>query len=143
MNTYRGWVLLETMPDGWRFDGAGSPLHGYSFVTNGKSVVNGQQRALLRVMNPQRQLLLESPRQEVGKVLPLKPEKHQDASYAKTVNELAREKFKLRILADILVDLTICEIEGWSKLEYISELKSLIDGIGSQELPAAHRQGWG
>ena len=50
MKTYRDWPLLETLPNGWTIDGsAGSPLAGYAFVTNGKSVLNGQKRALLLV----------------------------------------------------------------------------------------------
>lgn len=52
--------LLETMPEGWKLDKtAGSPLFGYSFVTNGKSVLNGQLRALLRVVQPQMQICYE------------------------------------------------------------------------------------
>jgi hypothetical protein len=31
-----------------------------------------------------------------------------------------------------LVDLTICEIEGWCKREYLRELAELINGIGQQ-----------
>ena len=34
-------------------------------------------------------------------------------------NRLAREKMKLRLLADIRMDLMVCEMEGWDKLEYL------------------------
>ena len=45
------WDILDAMPDGWREDiTAGSPVHGCVFITNGKSVLNGQKRALLRIM---------------------------------------------------------------------------------------------
>lgn len=37
---------------------------------------------------------------------------------------------KYRLLADISLDLVICELEGWDKLEYLSELKSMIDDLG-------------
>ena len=47
----------------------------------------------------------------------------------KSVNRLARERMKLRLLADIRVDLEICAIEGWDKKTYIRELKQLIDSI--------------
>lgn len=47
----------------------------------------------------------------------------------KSVNLLARERMKLRLLADIRVDLEICAIEGWDKKTYIRELKQLIDSI--------------
>ena len=61
-----------------------------------------------------------------------KPQQVIDAQYVRTVNELAREKFKQRILNDILVDLMICEIEGWCKHEYINELKQLIGGLAQR-----------
>lgn len=32
-------------------------------------------------------------------------------------NRLAREQMKHRLLADILVDMQVCELEGWDKLE--------------------------
>jgi len=51
IKTYRNWSLLETMPEGWKIDKTvGSPLAGYVFVTNGKSVINGQKRALLKIV---------------------------------------------------------------------------------------------
>jgi hypothetical protein len=79
MRTFKDWPLLDEMPDGWRLCGdVGSPLAGYVFIHNGKSVINGQQRALLR---------------------------------------------------DIRADLAVCEIEGWSKTEYINQLKASIDQI--------------
>jgi len=42
------------------------------------------------------------------------------------------EKFKAKLLNDILVDLTICELEGWDKMEYIQELQALITNIGKK-----------
>ena len=51
---------------------------------------------------------------------------------AKSVNRLARDRFKEQILKDILFDLTVCEIEGWDKLEYITELKKLINSIETE-----------
>lgn len=50
-------------------------------------------------------------------------------------NRLAREKMKLRLLADIRMDLMVCELEGWGKLEYLDELLALV-----QELK---KGGWG
>ena len=44
------WPIVERLPDGWMVDHtAGSPLARHVFVTNGKSVLNGQKRALMRV----------------------------------------------------------------------------------------------
>ena len=45
-------------------------------------------------------------------------------------NRLAREKIKLRLLAHIRFDLAVCEIEGWDKLEYLNELKDMINELG-------------
>jgi hypothetical protein len=50
VDKYKYWDLLEKLPQGWAIDKtAGTPLNGYIFITNGKSVLNGQERALLRV----------------------------------------------------------------------------------------------
>lgn len=45
------------------------------------------------------------------------------------LNRLAREQFKQKMLADILVDLQVCELEGINTEEYIEELKQEIDRI--------------
>lgn len=37
-------------------------------------------------------------------------------------NRLAREKMKLRLLADIRMDLMVCKLEGWDKLEYLDAM---------------------
>ena len=138
MLNYRGWQLLNEMPDGWKIDKtAGSPLHGYEFVSDGTSIINGGRRALFRVVAPQRQLLLEEPRstdEHAGEAPPQEKKTARviEAFPARTVNELARAKFKRQLLNDILVDLTICEIEGWCKREYIAEMKALINGMGQQ-----------
>lgn len=44
-------------------------------------------------------------------------------------NRLAREKMKLRLLADIRMDLMVCEFEGWEKLEYLDELLALVQEL--------------
>lgn len=44
-------------------------------------------------------------------------------------NRLAREKMKLRLLADIRMDLMVCELEGWSKVEYLDELLALVEEL--------------
>ena len=51
---------------------------------------------------------------------------------ALSLNRLARGQMKLKLLADIRTDLMVCEIEGWSKMEYLNELKELIDGFFEQ-----------
>lgn len=51
----------------------------------------------------------------------------------KALNNLAREKMKYRLLADISLDLVICELEGWSKTEYLNELKDMINELGGEK----------
>ena len=45
----------------------------------------------------------------------------------KALNNLCREVMIKKLLADILMDLTVCEIEGWDKKTYIRRLKAEID----------------
>lgn len=50
---------------------------------------------------------------------------------ADAINRLAREQMKLKLLQDILLDLNICEIEGYDKKQYINELRDMIDTIAA------------
>jgi hypothetical protein len=130
MNKYKEWELLESLPEGWRIDkSAGSPLCGYEFCTNGKSVLNGQKRALLFVGNKPS----EYKHGEQFKPIIEPVEKEQIEYPARAVNELARKKFEQRFLNDIMVDMQICEIEGWCKMEYVIELRKLIYGIANRK----------
>ena len=140
MRHYKHWPMLDELPAGWSFSkAAGSPLHGYAFAMSG-SPLRGGKTALVRVLKPQMQLLFSEPAsKETAQKLPNDAQAapsskvfFYDQGQARTVNELARQKFKRQLLQDILLDLTICEIEGWCKSEYINELRSLINGIGQQ-----------
>lgn len=125
---YRYWDIFDEIPEGWSIDKtAGSPAPNTVFITNGKSVLNGQKRAMLTVKKE----YIETEAETESLELILRPIDCVETIQfpAKTVNELARLKFQEQILKDILVDLTICEIEGWNKREYINQLKSLIDSI--------------
>lgn len=129
MEKYRYWEILEEMPEGWQVDKtAGSPCVNTVFITNGKSVLNGQKRALLKVYP-----IIKNEPQPIENNQPVtetKPIESINIEFpAKTVNELARLKFKEQILKDIIFDLTVCELEGWDKKEYINEIKNLIDSI--------------
>ena len=138
MKKYKDWDLLEELPDGWKIDKTvGTPLTGYEFITNGKSVINGQKRALLKVgkniVSKDFKIIdlgidLQNNTKKTNSI-----DKIIDKRTAKTANELARKKFQEKLLQDIRVDLMICEIEGWDKLEYIQELKNLINSIGSEK----------
>jgi hypothetical protein len=123
------WDILENIPKDWIIDNTvGSPIKNTVFITNGKSVFNGQKRALLRVKSKikETQVLTET-----------KPTKEKEVIEsvdiiefpAKKVNELARKRFLEQILKDIMFDLTVCEIEGWDKKEYIKEIRKLINSF--------------
>lgn len=49
-----------------------------------------------------------------------------DADGRRVLNTVCRERMKLKLLADIRMDLIVCELEGWDKTEYINELIELI-----------------
>lgn len=130
---YRYWDILEYLPEGWVIDKtAGSPAPNTVFITNGKSVLNGQKRALLKIQAKQD---INISKNEIPKVnhfveankmiekteIPIFP--------AKTVNDLARLKFKEQLLKEIMFDLMVCEIEKWDKKEYINEIKKLLNSI--------------
>jgi len=53
-----------------------------------------------------------------------------DKEHTGSLNRLAREQMKEKLLLDIMIDLQVCELEGWDKREYIKELHELIDSIG-------------
>jgi len=123
------------MPSGWTIDKTcGSPLAGYVFISDWRSILRGGKRALLRVRKPKQQLCLDA--QPVTKMESAADEteaaKIEQPYPVRTVNELARERFKLRLLNDIRCDLMICELEGWGKMEYINEIRRLVNEIGSR-----------
>ena len=144
MEEYKGWPCYDEIPDGWHIDKtAGAPLHGYEFITNGKSMLRGGKRALARVYNQALRVCTPAPdteKPEEKKIQESYPVQVIDENYTRTVNELARKKFEQKLLADIRVDLMVCEIEGWNKLEYLEELKSLINELGSSSNGMANKR---
>lgn len=52
---------------------------------------------------------------------------------AKALNDLARHQAILRLEADILMDMHICEIEGWDRTEYIRMIQKLINSFKTKE----------
>ena len=50
MKEYKGWQILDSMPDGWVVDKySDSPLPNSVFITNNKSPLKGQKRAILKI----------------------------------------------------------------------------------------------
>jgi hypothetical protein len=129
---YRDWDILEDLPEGWSIDKtAGSPAPNTVFITNGKSVLNGQKRALLKAKAKRD---INIPKNEIVKHHIVETNKMVEKTEipifpAKTVNDLARLKFKEQLLKEIMFDLMVCEIEKWDKKEYINEIKKLLNSI--------------
>lgn len=55
------------------------------------------------------------------------------------LNRVAREQLKKRLLADVLMDMKVCEIEGWDKLEFINELMELLAALGKKQKGGGER----
>jgi hypothetical protein len=128
MEKYKDWYILDELPDNWIIDKTvGSPLPYTVFITNGKSVINGQKRALLKVKPKLESVIKETKDIKIINAPKLHEEIDEYEFPAKTVNELARLKFKKHLLNEILFDLSVCEIEKWDKKEYIKELQIMLN----------------
>lgn len=57
----------------------------------------------------------------------------EDVEWAKSLNQLAREQLKIRLLNDIRFDVTVCQHEGWDYKKYLNSLKQIIDGFLKQD----------
>lgn len=57
----------------------------------------------------------------------------EDKATSKALNDLARHQMIMKLYADILFDMQVCEVEGWDKLEYIRMLQDLLNDITRKE----------
>jgi len=128
MEKYKDWYVLDEMPEGWVIDKtAGSPYPSSVFITNGKSPLNGQKRAILKVDSNYTEKAYNSiPKPTVKENLTVQDDY---VSPAKDVNELARKKFQEQLLQEIRFDLMVCKLEGWDKSEYIKQLQTLLNSF--------------
>ena len=53
----------------------------------------------------------------------------------KAFQEYARLQMIVRLEKDILMDMEICKIEGWDCMEYINQLRNMLDRLGRKEEP--------
>jgi len=120
---------FDALPNGWKLDRSwGSPEYGWEPICNGKSLLNGGRKGLLKVEKPTVKESLTvaiTPPEPEPERIDLTPSEIKVA--AKITNDLARAKFKEKLLQELMVDLMVCKIEGWSITDYISDLKTLID----------------
>jgi hypothetical protein len=135
---------FDALPDGWKLDSSwGSPEHGWKPICNGKSLLNGGRKGLLKVKKPTvKESLTVAPPSLHAEMESERAEltEAERKIAAKVTNDLARAKFKEKLLQELMVDLMVCKIEGWSITEYISDLKTLIDETASSIL---HNGGYG
>lgn len=133
MNKYMGWVLYDEPPEGFSIDKhTGSPLTGYDFYTNGKSILNGGVRILVKASGvPVDSMAANHPlaREFVPKSKEPKQDPMINRNVRQRVNVFARERFKVKLLQEIEFDLMVCQLEGWSMGSYVNELKQLIDDV--------------
>lgn len=45
------------------------------------------------------------------------------------MQRLARHQMRRKLLADILADMTVCQLEGWDQMEYIRDLQDLLNSF--------------
>ena len=127
---------FETMPDGWQIDKSwGSPECGWQPIHNGRSVLSGGRKGLLRVQPIARQD--EPPKKIEFATKDRAPDLSAEEvkAIAETTNQLARAKFKQKLLQELLFDLQVCKVEGWDCKEYVTELKQLIDETYRKVVP--------
>lgn len=127
------WELYDKPPEGFSIDKhTGSPLTGYDFYTNGKSVLNGGVRILVKSLNVHVNNIADN-HYPVKRNTPNNKEPKQDPminrNVRQRVNVFARERFKVKLLQEIEFDLMVCQLEGWSMESYVNELKQLIDDV--------------
>ena len=119
MNKYMGWVLYDEPPEGFSIDRhTGSPLSGYDFYTNGRSILNGGIRILVKASGVPVDSMTEP---KEGPMI--------SREVRQRVNAFARESFKVKLLQEIEFDLLVCRLEGWNMESYVCEIKGLIDDI--------------
>ena len=133
MSKYMNWELYDKPPEGFSIDKhTGSPLTGYDFYTNGKSVLNGGVRILVKALNVHVNNIADN-HYPVKRNTPNNKEPKQDPminrNVRQRVNVFARERFKVKLLQEIEFDLMVCQLEGWSMESYVNELKQLIDDV--------------
>lgn len=56
----------------------------------------------------------------------------------RALQELARHQMIVKLYADILRDMKVCEIEGWDRMEYINMLRRALNEL--PELRCRHER---
>ena len=105
---------------------------GDDFYTNGRSILNGGIRILVKASGvPVDSMTANHPpaRESVPKGKEPKEGPMISREVRQRVNAFARESFKVKLLQEIEFDLLVCRLEGWNMESYVCEIKGLIDDI--------------
>ena len=51
----------------------------------------------------------------------------------RALNDLARHQLILKLYADIRMDIAVCDIEGWDKMEFINMLYDVLEHFKKQQ----------
>lgn len=52
-----------------------------------------------------------------------------DTLTPRRLQELARHQLITKLLADVLMDMQVCRLEGWDETEFIRQLHKELDGL--------------
>ena len=108
----------------------GSPDHGWLPICDGKSLLNGGKKGLLKAPILSKEVVGVAPPPITAQGDPEPPPAAVDRDeVSKALNQLARARMKEKLLQDLAVDLMVCKMEGYSCSQYAQELKDLIDDI--------------
>lgn len=61
-----------------------------------------------------------------------------DPGSPRKLQELARHQMITKLYADILMDMQICELEGWDKMEFIRELQECLNRFTPEKKKEVH-----
>lgn len=134
MTSKSNWEIVDSMPAGWSIDKTcGSPVIQTVFITDGKSVLRGGKRMLLRVKPERYEHAMPRQKPETDNAIDNHKQKSGAQPFpARELHELARAKMRERILKDIAADMQVCHLEGWEHTEYIktilTDIRSLLKG---------------
>ncbi|MCO7155891.1 hypothetical protein [Bacteroides eggerthii] len=104
-------------------------MSGYDFYTNGKSILNGGIRILVKAPGvPVDSMAVNHlpTRESVPKSKEFKEDPMNSRDVRQRINAFAREKFKVKLLQEIEFDLMVCKLEGWNMESYVCEIKGLM-----------------
>lgn len=146
------WDVYDQLPEGWHIVSDCAPhMSGLVFIRPKDYLKAGAKSGRISLLreqpaSPVQPKPVQQPEPVQPETLPVQqppqPPTASTAPYpAKSVNDLARLKFKQKMLLEIQFDLMVCEVEGWDKRAYINELRRLLNSIDTSKPKPKTEQG--